>query len=371
MLDSIHVARWLEQFREERIHFTLFPSSAAKHLHPRILELVSPPDQQQATFEVHPFSRILSFPLGFVDQHFGMWTRGQLLRLIHGRGRWNFIHALEFQHAGYACLAAFGGSGPPAPLIATNWGSDIYWFQQFPSHLERIKKLLGIASRYSAECNRDALLAQEHGFRGQILPVIPNAGGFSTLELEMGGAAPAPSHRRMILVKGYDKFVGLAHVALDAIESCYDVLEGYQVVVYSAGPSVQERVSLMAGTGAIDIVAVAPYHKSHSEMLELFRQARIYVGMSKSDGISTSLLEALVSGCFPIQSATSCADEWITDGVTGFLIDNPDAALVAHAIRRALTDDTLIDQATRENLVTVEQRLEDSVLKQEALQYYQ
>ena len=52
----------------------------------------------------------------------------------------------------------------------------------------------------------------------------------------------------------------------------------------------------------------------------IFRSARIYIGLSRSDGISTSFLEALTTGTYPIQSDTSCAQEWVAKGVIASIV---------------------------------------------------
>jgi hypothetical protein len=49
-------------------------------------------------------------------------------------------------------------------------------------------------------------------------------------------------------------------------------------------------------------------------MYENFANSRIYIGASRSDGISTSFLEALVLGAYPIQTNTSCGNEWVEKG---------------------------------------------------------
>jgi glycosyltransferase involved in cell wall biosynthesis len=68
-----------------------------------------------------------------------------------------------------------------------------------------------------------------------------------------------------------------------------------------------------------------------------------------SDGISTSLLEAMASGAFPIQSDTSCADEWVINGTNGFIVPWDDPVAISKCIQKALTDDVLVDSAREIN----------------------
>ncbi|MGE5189532.1 MAG: glycosyltransferase, partial [Gemmatimonadota bacterium] len=96
----------------------------------------------------------------------------------------------------------------------------------------------------------------------------------------------------------------------------------------------------------------------------------ISVGLSISDAISTSLLESIVMGSFPVQSWTACADEWIEDGRTGLLVPPEDPEIVEKALRRALSDDGLVDRAAGENARLAAERLDRAVLKPLAVSIY-
>jgi glycosyltransferase involved in cell wall biosynthesis len=56
-------------------------------------------------------------------------------------------------------------------------------------------------------------------------------------------------------------------------------------------------------------------------MHEKFANSRFYIGASRSDGISTSFLEALALGAYPIQTNTSCGNEWVEKGFHAHLIE--------------------------------------------------
>jgi glycosyltransferase involved in cell wall biosynthesis len=106
-------------------------------------------------------------------------------------------------------------------------------------------------------------------------------------------------------------------------------------------------------------------------MLALHAAARLYVGLSISDAISLSLLEAMAMGAFPVQSCTSCGDEWVEHGRTGLLVPPEDVDVVEEALRRALADDALVDGAARENWQTVKQRLDWRVVRDTVIAAYQ
>lgn len=369
MADSVHVARWIRQFSSTEIEFVLFPATPNRRLHPLIADMIRSKDGNRLV-SVAPIMRYASLPLGVADLAPGVCSRALLLRRILSVERFDYIHVLEFQHAGYLLLQALGHAKPPAPVIVTNWGSDIYWFGRFPEHRVRIESLLAIADFYSAECSRDRILAEGMGFRGEFLAVHPNAGGLPTERYRTRAIRVPPSRRRLIAVKGYDSFVGLASVALQAVELCSDRLRDYEIVFYSTGRRMRRAIAGVAGTTGLSIRGIAPYGMSHHQMMELFLESRVYLGVSKSDGISTSLLEAMTAGCFPLQTSTSCADEWVTDGITGLIIADVTAPSVAAALTRSVVEDSLVDHAMSINLDVVADRLDAAMIARDSRTFY-
>jgi len=55
---------------------------------------------------------------------------------------------------------------------------------------------------------------------------------------------------------------------------------------------------------------------SYEEVRAHFGRSRVYIGLGISDAISTAVLESMVMGCFPIQTKTSCCNEWFSDAAS-------------------------------------------------------
>lgn len=281
----------------------------------------------------------------------------------------DLIHSLEFQHCGYNVLRAKEIFGPGFPKwLATNWGSDIYFYRQFENHRSQISRLLRNVDYYSCECERDVELAREMGLTAPSMPVMPNTGGLDLGLLSGIRAIHRPSQRKIVMVKGYQHFAGRALTALDAIERCAAELKDYQVIVFSASPEILGRVEELRDYVGINI-RILP-HASHDTMLRMFSRARVYLGVSVSDAISTSMLESMAMGAFPIQTDTSCCYEWIECGKSGFQIPVDDPELIADRLKRALVDDDLVDRAAELNWKTAQDRLDQRVLKERAREYY-
>jgi glycosyltransferase involved in cell wall biosynthesis len=270
----------------------------------------------------------------------------------------DIVHSMEFQHGGALALEVKRrfGSGFPK-WIATNWGSDVYLYGRLAEHRDTVRQILQNCDYYSCECERDVALARSFGLRGKVLPVVPNAGGLDIGQLSFFRQPGSSSSRRVIAVKGYHWTMHRAQVALRAIEMCADVLKGYRVKVYSPMPRYMTdlQAQLIAQSTGLDIELMTQV--SHHEMLTLHGQARISISLSISDGLCTSFTEALAMGSFPIQSATACADEWITDGVSGFLVPAEEPEIIAERLRRAVLDDALVDRAAEINAEIAATRL--------------
>ena len=138
-----------------------------------------------------------------------------------------------------------------------------------------------------------------------------------------------------------------------AIDLLGVILSGYEIYVYSTerSPAVRVQAELLAKKYGLSI-NLLPKMK-HDELMEYFRKSRIYIGMSISDGLSTSMVEAMSNGVFPIQSENSAASEFIEDGVTGMILDPWNIDGISDAIRRSLLDDLMVDKAAIKNAETI------------------
>jgi glycosyltransferase involved in cell wall biosynthesis len=381
MSNSIHTARWIAQVADQGWDLHLFPSEDLGYVHPDLMNTTVHHSLYAYQKRLHnSLVRLKGVPVlsefmanaskFLIKSVFPDYRRMQLKRLVQ-RLRPDIIHSMEFQSAGYLTHAVKGIMNRQFPLwIATNWGSDIFLYGRLPEHKERIKGVLGACDYYSCECHRDVELAKSMGLRGKVLPVLPNTGGYDLARIH-GLIRPEPtSKRRIILLKGYQGLFGRALVGLRAIGMSAGWLQGYRVVIYSASKdeAVKIAAELLRQDSGLPVEIIPSC--THDDMLRLYGQARIYLGLSISDAISTSLLESIVMGTFPIQSNTSSADEWVANGKTGFIVPPEDPEQIAQAIRRAVTEDELVDNAAKINAQTARERLDVSIIKPQVIAMY-
>jgi glycosyltransferase involved in cell wall biosynthesis len=372
MHNSVHVAHWLEMIAREDSAILLFPVYRItwKVLLPPKMRYVSlsevSPNLPPGLWVVRP-TDIHCRGDAFVDflNGYRRWRHSFLGRAVlaaPGRLREciarfdpEVVHSMEVQLAGYLCLeTARRMRGGFPPWILSNWGSDIALFHKLPEHQARIREVCLRIDYYLAECVRDHRVAREYGYRGPTLSVIPASGGRNVAALA-SRARVRPSERRKILVKGYHGWSGRALLALSAVALARKHLTGYQIEVSLASEAVPAWVERMQTEIGLD-ARISPYVEDYERAIDRLSEARAVVGVGISDGISTTLLEAMAVGTLPIQSSTACADEWIEHGRSGFIVSPHDTRETADAIIRAAREDALVDNAAEINLRTVRSR---------------
>jgi glycosyltransferase involved in cell wall biosynthesis len=392
---SIHTVRWVNQLSDLSWEVHLFPSEIKTSVHPAfrnvIIHNISRNSRERAGNPDNPavagvaklknrlrnssgflFGDILRI-FDFLRQKWvwSLWLKERVERLtgLIREVKPQIIHSLELQHAGYLTLKAkedLGENFPP--WVVTNWGADIHYFGKMPEQAARIKAILASCDYYSCETKRDIQLARDFGFKGEILPVLPNTGGFDLQNIHFFRQQGPTSDRRVILLKGPNAWVYRGLVGVRALAHCSDVLAGYKIAIYLAAPEVRDAAIALSKQTGIPVELI-PYC-SHEEMLRWHGRARISIGLAMSDGISTSFLEAIVMGSFPIQSNTGGAGDWIVDGQTGILVPPEDMETIAKAIRRALTDDELVNRAAVTNEKTARERLDYEHVRSQVIAMY-
>ena len=300
---SIHTARWIAQLGDQGWDLHLFDmlgsfphpelSGVTEYslLVPRKIEMRSGGPRYGHPFFMHrgwdPFPISL---LGyFVRRLFKRRVR-RLASLIE-RLRPDVIHSFELQTQGYHLLdvGRLLGGRLGAPWVVNTWGSDIFYFQRFPEHLEKIKAILENCDYLIPDCTRDVSLARSYGFGGEVPLILPGAGGYRIDEMRRHMVPGKPSTRRIVMLKGYEGWAGRARQALEALASCADLLRGYEVVVYSASPGIEEAAREIQRRSHVSL-RVLP-RSPHEGIVRLFGRARIAVGINDTDGVPNAMLE--------------------------------------------------------------------------------
>lgn len=375
MPNSIHTFRWIHQIKDENFKIYLLPcvDGPINSNYDTSIKIVGS-SYMFFNLKLNKYRAIHYLTLLFLKikkQFSPNYFQKRLAKIIE-EIRPNLVHTIETQHSGYLLLNSLNYRVKDFVWWHTNWGSDILIFSKLDNHDKIISTLLKTIDIYSCECYRDIILANSLGYSKQVLPVYPNAGGFSIHSIsELRSKTLKTSERKCIMLKGYQGWAGRALVGLRALERCVDILQGYKIFIFS-NTSTEDIIiasGLFTKNNGIEVILI-PENTPHFKILEFQGQSRLYIGLSIGDGISTSLLESMAMGSFPIQSCTSCADEWFEDGKSGFIVPPEDPDVIEYAIRKALRDDELVDFSAIHNFETIKNKADYHNLKFTTIRLY-
>lgn len=365
--NSIHTEKWLSHFNNQEFDFCIFPSNISKH---REIKISSKSKSNFKFFKIFPNNEVNFMINKFFHYLFKDLWLIFLLKICLFIYKPNIIHTLEMQRAGLLFLK-LRKKNLHLPWIATNWGSDLYLFSKLEYYRDNLIKLINSIDYYSAECERDYVLAEDLGFSGVKLPCIPNGGGFNISEIQELRNQYSFKDRNIILIKGYQSIVGRALDIVKVIENTQLKLKKLKIVFYSASDSVVINAELIKNKYKLDISTFSEKNNlNHNEIINLFSKSLIYIGHSLSDGISTSLLEAMALGAYPIQSDTSCAKEWL-DKDSGFISSINDLGSIEKRIVEVISNEKLFQKAFEKNINIITSKAKKEYITHKALSFYE
>jgi glycosyltransferase involved in cell wall biosynthesis len=281
----------------------------------------------------------------------------------------DLIHSFEMQSETYPIIPL--SKKKNFKWCYSCWGSDLYYYNNYPVHKKLIKECLSQINYVFLECKRDKNLVLESGYKNEVLGTgFPGGGGYDIEKFNL--YCEKTENRKLILIKGYEHKFGRALTILNAIELIVEKIKEYDMYVYSAHHSVVEKIEKMNLEYGLNIGFSSRYNQiSHDELLEKFGQAKIAIGNSISDGVPNTLMETIILRAFPIQSNPGGASEdYITHGENGFLIANPeDPEEIAALISKALSSEELLNNASIINK-ELSKKLEYKIIKNNVLKAY-
>jgi glycosyltransferase involved in cell wall biosynthesis len=82
------------------------------------------------------------------------------------------------------------------------------------------------------------------------------------------------------------------------------------------------------------------------------------------------MIESMANGAVPIQTSTSCAEEWIQHGKTGFILDPTDLEGLKKALLSITQGDFDANQARLENSKVIDEKYDPDNLSNIAKEQY-
>lgn len=167
----------------------------------------------------------------------------------------------------------------------------------------------------------------------------------------------SPSSMSILCNRGFDAVYNNEYL-LEGLAELGDHVLFDEAVYTAAGPGLS-LARVKAATLRADVARRIHFlgGVSDEEMLARLHRSSVYVSLSRSDGTSISLLEALSCGVFPVVSDIPQNREWINPILqNGILVPLDRPKELAKALERALTDRKLRENATRVNRQIIVER---------------
>jgi glycosyltransferase involved in cell wall biosynthesis len=344
MVDSPHFKKWVSTVQEEfpNKSVLVFPSDR-----PRMTVIKKPRSKHKKQNVPRVFKLLINLKLNFavfylLDLAFGIKWRAYFLARLIIKHKPSIIHFHEMQHGAYIynLISTYKKIPTNTRKIISTWGSDLTLYSWVDHHQSQLRACFTWVKTLTAERTSELLDAKRLGFEGEYISPLYITLGQNLSEVSK---LTIPSTRKVILVKGHQSDTGRALNALWAISTLSSHLANFEIIVYSAPVSVQIQVDILRNKNKINIRTLARVESS--EMIELFKQARISVSLAVSDGLPGVLVEAMSTGAFPIQSENSTAQEFLVNSENGLLVEPWDLISIKESILKAITDDRLVDQA--------------------------
>lgn len=277
----------------------------------------------------------------------------------------DIVHSFEMQSCSYPILDSLN-KFKDIKWVYSCWGSDLFYYQNVPTHKGKIKNVLKRVNVIQTDCLRDYNIAKSLGFNGEFSGVIPGGTGFKLNELEK---FKLPfEQRNVILIKGYEHRFGRAINSIKAMQQIPNELSNYEVVVFGAHKNVIQYIT----ENKLPFMVYDRHGLSHVQLLELFGKSLLYIGNSISDGLPNTLLEAIVMGAFPIQSNPgNVSSEIIENSKNGLLIEDPNNLNeIKNHIEFAIQNPQILKEAVVINKEIAHKRLDFEINKEKVVNLY-
>ena len=209
---------------------------------------------------------------------------------------------LSLEGTGFALLAFLSGF---RPYFMYAVGSEILFAGRVKRCINRI--LMTSATKVLANGDFLAVRAREQAPKARIEKLLL---GVDPSRFHMADLSKKPI--QIICTRGFQDVYN-NEMIIRSLALLPDNIPEFQFIFTSAGPLLEGMVGLADRIVPARIREKIVFWKgvSYESILEGLCQSHIFVSMSKSDGTSTALLEALASGLYPILSDIPQNREWV------------------------------------------------------------
>jgi glycosyltransferase involved in cell wall biosynthesis len=279
------------------------------------------------------------------------------------------VHAMRIPFEGIIASKALA-QADLAPLVVSVWGNDFTLHARATSWMDKsTREVLVSTDGLHTDCRRDLHLANELGFRGDLLSlVIPGNGGIDTKLFY-----PTPERDDVGQMKVINPRGIRAYIRNDTFFKAipHIISEIPDVKFICPGMSGESEAEKWVNRYKLSSHVTLLPKVTRKEMAGLFRESAVTVSPSTHDGTPNTLLEGMSCGSYPVAGDLESIREWILPGTNGSLIDPGDAEQLAGEVVIALGNAGLRRKAAEFNFSLIKEKAEYATSMKKAEAFYE
>jgi glycosyltransferase involved in cell wall biosynthesis len=252
-------------------------------------------------------------------------------------------------------------------------GSDMALRRYDPAAVVLIKQVLSecnqiITDNY-ANIDYAAKLGIAHEKFASIVPV-PGTGGIDVEEhADVSLVPPSERERSIFWPKAYESPWSKGLPVLEAIRLAWDHIKPCEIYFLAVDQEVKSWV-LSFSDEIRDHLHLIEMRIPHRQVIEYLRAVRVLLSPSLIDGVPNVLYEAMAYGAFPIISPLETITPIVKQDENVIFARNLHPEEISNALRRAMSDDLLVDQAAERNIALVKKIADRQRIAKKLTEYY-
>ncbi len=288
----------------------------------------------------------------------------------------DIIHTLGLDPAAFAIQRVYSRcklKNKCTWVVTARGGPELALNRLFPGKADKIKAVLEQCDIFIADNVQNYDYAVESGLRSSKvseLGVIPGTGGVDIEELSRA-AGPFPSERERIIVwpKAYECPASKALPVFEALKMCWDKIRPCKIHMTAI---TQEEIFMWYHTLPADLKKSCQTHERipRESLLELMGRSRVLLIPSLTDGIPNTLYEGMALNAFPIVSPIETLENFVESEKNVLFARNLYPQEIADSLTRAMSDDSLVDNAARNNIALVDKIANRRANKKKVEKFY-
>jgi len=207
---------------------------------------------------------------------------------------------------------------------------DVKYSKLFLSSLGRAKKIFVLSSGFKKKL-------RQWGYKGEIIIQTTTVNSNLLNDIEYDLDFKFDKEVRILFLSRLLKEKGI-YETIDAFRGLKEKIRGIQLIIAGEGKEYSNLENLIQNDNDIFMTG----HVEGKEKIDLFKKCHVYCLPSYSEGLPTSVLEAMAFGIPVITTSVGGLNEFFKDGEMGFLVEPKNAKQLEDKLSTLLSNRDLL-----------------------------